>query len=256
MTVSKHSEGRNRVFGLTESSLRGPNSPTSTFYRACRRFVWRHPSLYKCINNLRRRIPMNVEDYDLLIEGYPRSANTWTSMYWEVTQPHLRILHHCHVPPPVIQAVRLKKPVILLIREPFEAALSYAYLRGNENIVRKLQYYIDYHRTLWPVASSLNIVPFEKTVDSPDAIVKQLAGRLPVTLDVTTLSQDSLNEASRRVRTLSTVQDRVDERYLGLPCEPRRVWKQAKKEELQDVSRSALAEEAISLFRVFRAQAL
>jgi hypothetical protein len=63
---------------------------------------------------------------DIVIEGFPASANTFAVAAFRLAQEprYMRIAHHTHVPAQVIEATRLGVPAILLIREPMQAVLS------------------------------------------------------------------------------------------------------------------------------------
>ncbi|MEW6059376.1 MAG: hypothetical protein AB1551_04425, partial [Actinomycetota bacterium] len=62
---------------------------------------------------------------DLVIEGYPRSANTLAVSAISAAQPGpIRIAHHLHAPGHVIAAIRRGVPVLVLVREPEEAVIG------------------------------------------------------------------------------------------------------------------------------------
>jgi len=79
----------------------------------------------------RRRYPLKESrvvsaDTELVIEGYPRSANTFAVEAFELAQPRpVRVVHHLHAAAQIIAAVRWGIPTIALIREPEDAILSY-----------------------------------------------------------------------------------------------------------------------------------
>ena len=62
---------------------------------------------------------------DLVVEGYPRSANTYVVMaIAAASSSPLSIAHHLHAPAHVRRAARLHTPTIVLGREPIAAAAS------------------------------------------------------------------------------------------------------------------------------------
>lgn len=64
-------------------------------------------------------------DTDLVIEGFPRSANSFAVLAFEQAQPSPpRLAHHLHAPAQLELAVRYGVPVLVLLREPIDAVAS------------------------------------------------------------------------------------------------------------------------------------
>ncbi len=68
----------------------------------------------------------NLEpDTELVIEGFPRSGNTFAeAAFRRAAGRPLKLAHHSHAAAQVVQAVKWKLPCLVLIREPIEAARS------------------------------------------------------------------------------------------------------------------------------------
>ncbi|MFW6154848.1 MAG: hypothetical protein ACOC95_06485 [Planctomycetota bacterium] len=63
---------------------------------------------------------------ELVIEGFPRCANTFAVIAFQLAQPRPAALaHHVHMPAQVIAAARRGTPALVLIREPLAACRSY-----------------------------------------------------------------------------------------------------------------------------------
>src|SRR5689334_19049404 len=64
---------------------------------------------------------------EIVIEGFPRSANTFAVVAFRLAQQReIEIAHHLHAAAQIKHAINLKVPVIVLIREPSDAILSVA----------------------------------------------------------------------------------------------------------------------------------
>ena len=62
---------------------------------------------------------------EIVIERYPRSANTFALVAFQLAQSReLEIAHHLHAAAQIKRAVALGVPAIVLVREPSEAVLS------------------------------------------------------------------------------------------------------------------------------------
>src|SRR6266566_5260966 len=69
---------------------------------------------------------------DIVIEGFPRSANSFAVHAFRVAQDRpVRIAHHLHAPAQVIAAVRARVAAITLIREPEDAVLELVIAKVN-----------------------------------------------------------------------------------------------------------------------------
>lgn len=70
---------------------------------------------------------------DIVIEGFPRSSNSFTIWMLEVLQgedPYLSIAHHTHSVENLTLAVHFDKPIVILVRPPEDAILSYMIYSG------------------------------------------------------------------------------------------------------------------------------
>jgi hypothetical protein len=95
-------------------------------------------------------VPLSA-DTDVLIEGFPRSANTFTVAAFATAQPHpVRIAHHLHAPGHVVAAVRRGVPALVLIREPEDAVLEFARIKPALTIAQALRGYVRFYQPLLP----------------------------------------------------------------------------------------------------------
>ena len=85
----------------------------------------RFPRLYLALARRRYGDRVLGPETDILIEGYPRSANTFAVAAFELAQERpVTVAHHLHVAAHVVAAVEAGVPVILLVRRPAEAIAS------------------------------------------------------------------------------------------------------------------------------------
>ncbi len=65
-------------------------------------------------------------DTELVIDGFQRSANTFASIAFEISQPRRRsTVHHLHAASQIVAAARMHIPCILLVRDPVDAVISH-----------------------------------------------------------------------------------------------------------------------------------
>ena len=86
---------------------------------------------YKYLKPERREF-LTDRDTQVVIEGFPRSANGFMVSVFKNTQPQsLKIAHHMYLPSQVIRGVQFNIPTIVLIREPKAAIASFLTYRIN-----------------------------------------------------------------------------------------------------------------------------
>lgn len=146
------------------------------FHRVGRFLLWRYPALYRRLGLLRGHGDCLADDFDLWIDGFPRSAQTFASKSFHVANPIAKVRSHHHLPPFIINAIEAEKPGILLIRKPEDAAVSWAVF-WNLSVGSCLDYYIDFHRALLPHAKKAFLACFEDVTGDFGSVVGQFNQR-------------------------------------------------------------------------------
>ncbi len=131
--------------------------------RTVRRILWPRPALYWPVGVVRNRGNVFGSDIHLYISGYPRSGNTFARTAFLMANPGLRIRSHRHIPAFVLRAIELGRPGMLLIRNPLDAAISWA-IYQRQTLEQTVAYWNDFHEVLKPVQSDLFFVRYEDVV--------------------------------------------------------------------------------------------
>ena len=125
-----------------------------------------------------------ADDTEIVIEGFPRSGNTFSVYAFALAQGKpVRMAHHLHAPAQLIVAARQGIPAVLVIREPEGAVLSRAAARvtrpvpASADLKRILRGYVRFHAALIPFASVLVIAPFPIVTSDFGAIVDRVNER-------------------------------------------------------------------------------
>lgn len=139
-------------------------------------FLGRHPALFSAYHRLLSGHSQLVvtPDSELVIEGYPRSANTFAVLAFERAQSRpVRLGHHLHAEAQIILAVNYSLPVLVLIREPIGAAASLITRDPSISVEQALTHYLSFYRCAKAHLSSVVLADF-KTVTSDYARVIQV----------------------------------------------------------------------------------
>lgn len=126
-----------------------------------------HPRLYLPLARWKYRSSDGAQavgrDTDVVIEGFPRSANTFAVVAFRLAQDRpFRIAHHLHAPAQVLQGVRYGIPVLVLIRDPVDAVRSFILRKPEIGPRQAFRTYIDFYRRCTSVLDHVCIAPFEQ----------------------------------------------------------------------------------------------
>ncbi len=111
---------------------------------------------------------------DLVIDGYPRSGNTYALMAFVVANgPGLQVSSHLHTPRTIERAVGLGVPAIVLIRDPravFGSALQY---NPEADARRSIADYTAFYRRVLPLADRVVVADFPDVVGDFGAVIER-----------------------------------------------------------------------------------
>jgi hypothetical protein len=122
-------------------------------------------------------VPLS-HDTDILIEGFPRSGNTFAVAAFVVAQPKpVRVAHHVHAPGHVIEAVRRGLPVLVLIRRPEDAVREFLGIRPTLTAAQALRGYVRFYRPLVPYRDRFVVGPFEEVTADFGSVIRRINER-------------------------------------------------------------------------------
>jgi len=160
-----------------------------TVYQAIT-FVSTKPALYYGLRDIiggQDRLCIGP-DTELVIEGYPRSANS-TTVYGFIDRQirHVKLAHHKHHAAQLLRAVDRGLPAVMLIRRPEDAALSNLALHeearrretgagqqarlGYYNVVHS---WLAFYRPLVPHLDKVVIAPFEWVTQDIEGMIRAI----------------------------------------------------------------------------------
>ncbi|MGM0608937.1 MAG: hypothetical protein ACQESP_11020 [Candidatus Muiribacteriota bacterium] len=152
------------------------------------------------ITNFRRGFVVN-KNTTITIEGFPRSANTFSKRAFLMAQANklnalnfkepkefgkkygYNIATHLHSSPQVIQSVKLEKPTLVLIRNPKDSIIS---MKAREiqtsndpklahyTIRPLIKYYIQFYNAIMPYKDNIVIGKFENVTKDFGEIIRKI----------------------------------------------------------------------------------
>ncbi len=140
-----------------------------------------HPRIYLTIQSLRRKTSHLVvtKDTDIVIEGFPRSANSFAVYAFRLAQdslpnPNLKIAHHLHASAQIKRAVKLNIPIILLLRNPKDAVLSVVIKAPFITFNQALKDYIKFYSSIVKLSKKYVLATFEDVTNDFGKVIEKV----------------------------------------------------------------------------------
>lgn len=152
---------------------------------------------------------------DLVLEGYPRSANTYLNrIVRAATGGKLHIANHVHRPQQVRMAVRYGIPCFVLFRHPLDCIASYMVREPGLDIAANLRRYIAFAETTFELYpdSALHILMFEDVVAEPGRICGAILDAIGQPTKITQALIDEATRDTRKEKTRSSLPNPEKER--------------------------------------------
>lgn len=128
---------------------------------AAKTIIGVRPNLGVWITRIRRPHLAFRADTDVVIEGFPKSANAFVAHAFAAAQPQQpRVAHTTHVAGQVIAACRRGVPALVLVRTPAQAVSRLALVRPHISLASLLRGWIRFYEPLLPWRSRFALGPF------------------------------------------------------------------------------------------------
>lgn len=187
---------------------------------------------------------------DVVIEGFPRSANTFCVVAFECAQGHrMRIANHCHTPSQFALAAKWKLPALLLIREPSEAVISNLVYFDTVNVGSVINRYIQFHRPLVSLKASFLSADFSNVTRDFGQVVRRLNARFGTAFVPFEHTSSNLDRVQARLADM-TIKVRAENRTAvgAMPSAAKEAQKEHLRELLRDTKFSSGMELARELY--------
>ncbi len=144
-----------------------------------RGFLSQYPYVYLPVV---RRLPNHnaviAQDTKLLIDGFPRSANTFAVAAFKLAQSQdVKVAHHLHAVAHVITAARVQIPALVLIRHPKEAVLSHVIYEGQITVRQGLREYVRFYERIRPYRRQFVVATFDEVTNDFGAVIRKINRR-------------------------------------------------------------------------------
>jgi hypothetical protein len=167
-----------------------------------------HPAVYYGLYRLlrtRKDLARAVTpDTQLVIEGFPRSGNSFARRAFIMAQndPQIKnhIAHHLHVPAQVVRAARWRIPTLVLIRRPRDAVLSLA-IRDPISVDQALRYYLSFYETVEKYRDAYVLGLFEEVTEDFGQVIKRINERFGTAFSLFRHDEDNVSKVFADMET-------------------------------------------------------
>ena len=121
--------------------------------------------------------------YDICIEGFQRSGNTFFVALFQHWNPRAAVAHHTHLASTSRQAVRSGVPSVILIRQPEAAIASLIAWDSRLWIGVALFSYLAYYRGLRPLRKQSLVLLFDDVASAPADCIERINHRFTTGFD-------------------------------------------------------------------------
>src|ERR687890_1887029 len=165
-----------KAIGERLGSRAGDNPTVFGFEKWLQTHAGKHPAAFYGLYRLARKDRSRVvtPDTQLVMEGYPRSANSFARVAFNRAQSErVRIAHGLHVPAQVIRAATWQIPTLVLIRKPKDAVLSFA-IRDTISVDQALRYYLSFYETAEVYRDAYVLGLFEEVTEDFGEVIRRI----------------------------------------------------------------------------------
>lgn len=141
-----------------------------TWRLRCRRF------LYPLAISLRprKRGLLVRRSNDIVIEGYPRSGNSFAVQAFQWMNSGARVAHHLHAPVQVSRGVSYGVPIVVLLRNPEDAVASALVQAPFKSLRESLKEWIAFYTVVLRERPRLVLAPFEEVTSDFGSVIRRV----------------------------------------------------------------------------------
>lgn len=143
-------------------------------------FLGRHAPLFALYYRRHPRFGRLVvrPDSEIVIEGYPRCANSFSVLAFERAQQRpMHIGHHLHAPAQIALGVKYGIPVLALIREPISAAASLITRHPEISPAQALAQYVAFYECVKGYGDCVVLADFRKITSDYAQVIEAVNRR-------------------------------------------------------------------------------
>ena len=214
------------------------------------------PSMVR-LQRKRRNRPAKPGD-QIVIDGFPRSANTFSSRAFLFANPGTPVSHHMHAPANVLLAVRYGLPTVVVVRTPVDAVMSEVIRQPRKRLRRGLLEWNSFYGTVLPVLDRVVVADFATVTTDYSVVIEAVNRRFGTTFAAYRNSPESDEAVFASIEAGARSRGKVGSRLetqVPRPSQERAERKNALESELARPELRPLLDRAAALYAEYLAVA-
>lgn len=214
-----------------------------------REYLYRFPQTFKVVASMNRKKQhiFVKPDTEVIIEGYPRSANTFAHVAFEFAQNRpVKIASHFHASGQVILGIKYKIPTLVLIRKPVDAIASLLVREHYLTVRQAINWYVGFYQSLVPYINDMVIADFSEVITDYGSVISKFNHFYGTKFSVFEHTEQNVQECFRKIEDIdrkTSQRSSVTETGVARPSDKRKeVIKEKKKDVLQSPYQSLLSQ--------------
>jgi len=196
-------------------------------------FMSKYPHVYEIYFRIfrgKRDYPYVTEKTDIVIEGFSGSANTFAYQAFVFAQKkQYNIAHHTHIVGQIIKAIKLKKPILLLIRNPKDTLISNLTKTPYISPYILLMNYIHYYHSLMRYKSKFVVADFSEVTSDFSKVIGKVNSKFKTDFRVFIHTEENVKKVFEIIRKTKNAQDKIKKGYeyrVALPSKEKELLKE------------------------------
>ena len=193
---------------------------------------------------------------ELVIEGFPRSANTFSVAAFKYAQTtEVRLVSHLHFAAQIQMAHRWGVPCLVLIREPLSACTSLIIREPVFPPRMLLKQYIRFHRRISRLLDHVVVADFQEVTGDYGAVIQRINEFYGTTFDLfqhTPENVEAVFQSVEKSDQRDQKQNQTNERTVARPSADRKQMTDAAKQQFAQPKLAGLIQEASRWYELFR----
>ena len=208
-----------------------------------RTFIRKRPALYFAFALISPKIARNRarRNSDLILEGFPRSANSYSLNFFRNCQSDTyRIAHHLHAPAQVVYGCQHGIPCMVLIRNPEDAFCSLKVMSPDVSFAEMIADYCSFYEVAWQYREKIYFAIFEDVVNDFNPSILAFNDRFGTTFQSANDTEEKVAETFETLQEYNKTEKKGNQWELPIPTEEKNQKKQAIRDDLLNNHREGL----------------
>lgn len=184
-----------------------------------------HPATYRMLAAAR---PGNYSLVDrrieLVMDGFPRSGNTYATMAFMRANPLSRVLHHSHASGAILAAVQRDLPTVVLVRDPADCVSSFCEYDKTVDAETGLELWTAFHQAITNATEHVVTLGFPAFTADPSLLASAMNDRFGTTYNEPLTTDEERDEIFRLIEARNARRNAgLNESQVARPSAERKV---------------------------------